>query len=84
MEKANITLSFEKDKLEALEFYAKKENSSVRKRLDEALLRLYGDTVPEPLREYLDAKAAPAARPRRPVKAKQDKHVAGEEAEVVQ
>lgn len=69
MEKVNITLSFEKEKLEALEFYAKKENSSVRKKLDEALRRLYEDTVPEPLREYLDARAAPAARPKRPVKA---------------
>lgn len=84
MEKVNITLSFEKEKLEALEFYAKQENSSVRKKLDEALRRLYEDTVPEPLREYLDARAAPTARPKRPAKVQQEKHIAGEEAEVVQ
>lgn len=84
MEKVNITLSFERDKLEALEFYAKKENSSVRKKLDEALRRLYEDTVPEPLREYLDARAAPAARPKRPAKVQQEKHIAAEEPEVVQ
>lgn len=68
MEKVNITLSFEDEKLEALDFYAKKENSNVQKKLDEALRRLYEDTVPEAVREYLDGKAASAAKPKRPAK----------------
>ena len=68
MEKVNITLTFEDEKLEALEFYAKKENSNVQKKLDEALRRLYEDTVPEAVRVYLDGKAASAARPKRPAK----------------
>ncbi len=68
MEKVNITLTFEDEKLEALDFYAKKENSNVQKKLDEALRRLYEDTVPEPVREYLDGKAASAAKPKRPAK----------------
>ncbi len=68
MEKVNITLTFEDEKLEALDFYARKENSNVQKKLDEALRRLYEDTVPEAVREYLDGKAASAARPKRPAK----------------
>ncbi len=68
MEKVNITLTFEDEKLEALDFYAKKENSNVQKKLDEALRRLYEDTVPEAVREYLDGKAASAAKPKRPAK----------------
>ena len=54
MEKVNITLTFEDEKLEALDFYAKKENSNMQKKLDESLRRLYEDTVPEAVREYLD------------------------------
>lgn len=68
MEKVNITLTFEDEKLEALDFYAKKENSNVQKKLDEALRQLYEDTVPEAVREYLDGKAASAAKPKRPAK----------------
>ena len=68
MEKVNITLTFEDEKLEALDFYAKKENSNVQKKLDEALRRLYEDTVPEPVREYLDGKAPSTAKPKRPAK----------------
>lgn len=68
MEKDEITLSFDSAKMEALVFYLKKENSTVQKKMDEALRLLYEQTVPEPLREYLDAKSAHAARPRRPVR----------------
>ena len=65
MEKNEITLSFDSEKMEALVFYLKKENTTVQKKMEEALRLLYEKTVPEPLREYLDAKSAPA-RPRRP------------------
>ena len=65
MKKANITLTFDDDKLDALEFSLKKENASVQSRMDEALKQLYEKTVPEPVREYLDSKAAPAAKPKR-------------------
>ena len=67
MEKNEITLSFDGEKMEALVFYLKKENTTVQKKMDEALRLLYEQTVPEPLREYLDAKTAPA-RPRRPTR----------------
>ena len=69
MKKVNITLAFDEDKLDALEFSLKKENSSVQSRIEDALQQLYEKTVPEPVREYLDSKAAPAAvKPKRPVK----------------
>ena len=67
MENNEITLSFDSEKMEALVFYLKKENTTVQKKMDEAMRLLYEQTVPEPLREYLDAKTAPA-RPRRPTR----------------
>ena len=66
MEKVNITLAFDDEKLGALEFSLRKEHSSVQEHLEDALNALYEKTVPEPVREYLDSRAAPAARPRRP------------------
>lgn len=72
MEKIEITLSFDSEKMEALVIYLKKENSSVQNKMDEALCQLYEQTVPEPVREYLDAKSA-AARPKRPPRPSQPK-----------
>ena len=66
MKKVNITLAFDEDKLDALEFSLKKENSSVQSRMEDALRQLYEKTVPEPVREYLDSRAAPTAKPNRP------------------
>ena len=65
MEKSEITISFDCERLEALEFYLGKEHSSVQKRMEEALRQLYEQAVPEPVREFLDRKAAPV-RPKRP------------------
>ena len=75
MENNEIKLSFDSEKLEALAFYLKKENSTVQKKMAEALRLLYEQTVPEPLREYLDAKSAPA-RPKRPTRPSQPKPAA--------
>lgn len=72
MENNEIKLSFNNEKMEALMFYLKKENTTVQKKMDEALRLLYEQTVPEPLREYLDAKSAPA-RPKRPPRPSQPK-----------
>ena len=46
----------------------KKKGSSVQRRMQEALKALYEQEVTAPVREYLDSKTAPAAKPRRPVK----------------
>lgn len=69
MKKATVSITFEDEKLDALEFSLKKENATVQERMEDALKKLYEKTVPEPVREYLDSKAAPAAsKPKRPAK----------------
>lgn len=65
MKKVNITIAFDDEKLDALEFSLRKEHSSVQARMDDALKQLYEQTVPEAVREYLDSKAVPAPKPRR-------------------
>ena len=66
MKKIDITLSFEEEKLEALEFSLRKEKSSVQKKMQEELAALYEKSVPEAVREYLDRKSVPVReRPRR-------------------
>lgn len=66
MKKENVTIPFESEQLVALEFSLKKKNTSVQAQLEELLKCLYESEVPEPVREYLDSRTAPAARPRRP------------------
>ena len=67
MQKTNITLTFDDEKLDALEFSLKKDGgSTVQAWLEKSLAELYEQTVPQPLREYLDRRAAPASRPKRP------------------
>ena len=66
MKKATVTVTFDDEKLGALEFSLRKDHSSVQEHLEDALNALYEKTVPEPLREYLDSKAAPAAVKRKP------------------
>ena len=68
MKKVNITLTFDDDKLDALEFVLRKQRSSVQRRMAELLQQLYESEVPEAVREYVDSKTAPAARPKRPAK----------------
>ncbi len=69
MKKVEITISFEEEKLEALEFSLRKEKSSVQKKIQEELASLYEKSVPEAVREYLERKAAPVReRTRRPAK----------------
>ena len=68
MKKATVTVTFDDEKLGALEFSLRKEHSSVQEHLEDALNALYEKTVPEPLREYLDSKAVPASKPKRTAK----------------
>lgn len=69
MSKVNITISFDAEKLSALDFCLEKENDSAQKCMEQALAELYEKTVPEALREYVDSKAAPAAaKPKRPAR----------------
>ena len=68
MSKIEVTLTFDDEKLDALEFYLRKENGTVQKRMDEALRKLYEEMVPEAVREFVDRKAPPPPRPKRPAK----------------
>ena len=68
MKKENVTITFESEQLAALEFSLKKKNTSVQAQLEELLKCLYESEVPEPVREYLTSRTAPAARPRRPAR----------------
>lgn len=68
MGETNITINFDAAKLDALEFALHKQRSSVQRRMVEMLQQLYEAEVPEVVREYVDSKATPAARPKRPAK----------------
>ena len=68
MSKIEVTLTFDDEKLEALEFYLRKENATVQKRMDEALRKLYEEMVPEVVREFVDRNAPPPPRPKRPAR----------------
>lgn len=68
MSETNITINFDATKLDALEFVLRKQRSSVQRRMAEMLQQLYESEVPEAVREYVDSRAAPAARPKRPAK----------------
>ena len=68
MSETNITINFDATKLDALEFALRKQRSSVQRRMAEMLQQLYESEVPEAVREYVDSKAVPAARSKRPAK----------------
>ena len=72
MEKAEITLSLDSEKMDALAYYLKKESATVQTKMDEALRQLYESAVPEAVREFLDAKSAPP-KPKRPPRPSQPK-----------
>lgn len=65
MEKIEITLAFDGEKLDALEYALRKERTTVQKQMDEALRQLYEAKVPEAVRDYLDNKNKPTP-PKRP------------------
>ena len=70
--KTEITISFESEQLDALEFSLRKENTTVQSRMEDALRQLYETTVPESVREYVDSRLEPAPRPRRNSRAQRE------------
>lgn len=79
MNKVPLTFSFEEDKLEAMEVFLKKDGSSIQKKMEETLKKLYEEVVPEPVREFVDAKAGvkpkrsvPSPKPKSTPKAKSE------------
>lgn len=71
MNKVPLTLSFEEEKLDAMEVFLKKDGSSVQKKLEETMKKLYEEVVPELVREFVDAKAG--VKPKRPAPPPQPK-----------
>jgi len=72
MEKVEIKLTLDEYRMHALTYYLKQENTTVQAKMAEALRQLYDNAVPEEVREFLDAMAAPP-RPKRPPRPSQPK-----------
>ena len=70
MEKTELTVSLETERMDALQYFLEKEYTTPQKQMEEALAALYEKYVPADLREYLDSRLKPPAaarpRPRRP------------------
>ena len=66
MEKAELTVTIEPERLDALRYFlSAKEKSTPQRELQRALEELYEKYVPAEMREYLDSKCRPSpARPR--------------------
>lgn len=70
MEKTEIKISIENERLEALTYFLqKKETSSLQKELGKILEELYEKTVPPDVRDYIDGRLKKAAPPKPKVKA---------------
>jgi len=79
MQKVNITLTLDDWKLQALDYYLKQENTTVQKKLDEAVGQLYERIVPETVRQFVEGisgskakRPIPAAKPQAGQKPKPD------------
>jgi hypothetical protein len=67
MKNATVSISFEQEKLSALQFYAGKRDADIQSELDDCLQKLYEKYVPAQTREYIESRTEqPSARPRRP------------------
>ena len=69
MKKANITISFDQEKLRALNFYAGKKDTDLQHELNDILQKLYEKYVPVQTREYIESmteKESPTAKTPRP------------------
>ena len=64
MNKTEIVLSFEMEKLDALNFFLAKEETTPQQVLAQTLDELYQQRVPAELREYIESRNAPATQAR--------------------
>lgn len=56
MKKATLTITFEKEKLDALTYYMEKKNVKFQAELSDTIQKLYEKYVPQPTREYIEDK----------------------------
>lgn len=64
MKKATITVTFEQEKLKAVQFYMSKCETSLEAELDEFMTKLYKKYVPPQTREYIESAEESEPRPR--------------------
>ena len=64
MKKATITVTFEQEKLKAVQFYLGKSGASLEAELDDFMAKLYKRYVPSQTREYIESGEEPEPRPR--------------------
>ena len=64
MNKIDLTVPFEDDKLDALTHFLKKKGTTPLKELAKTLDTLYEQVVPKEVREYIESRSAPASRPK--------------------
>lgn len=65
MEKTEIKISIDNERLEALTYFLqKKETSSLQKELGKILEELYEKTVPPDVRDYIDGRLKKAVPPK--------------------
>ena len=57
MKRMTITVSYEQEKLKALQFYAGKNGTSLESDLDAFMEKLYKKYVPSQTREYIESMA---------------------------
>ena len=62
--KIDLTIPFDDDKLDALTHFLKKKNTTPLKELAKAMETLYEQNVPKDVREYIEGRSAPASRPK--------------------
>ena len=68
MKQINISVSFDDEKLRALNKYLKKKELTAEDELAAALLHLYEKHVPSAVREYIDEDDVVPAKPKRAAK----------------
>lgn len=64
MKKTTITISYDQEKLKALQFYMGKKGAVLDAELDEFVQKLYEKYVPAQTREYIESMAEPEEKPR--------------------
>ena len=62
MKRMTITVSYEQEKLKALQFYAGKNGTSLESDLDAFMEKLYKKYVPSQTREYIEPEEQPRSR----------------------
>lgn len=72
MKQVNLTVSFDDEKLRALNKYLRKKELTVDDELASALLHLYEKHVPAPVREYIDEEDAVIPKPKKAAKPKKE------------